>query len=458
MSILAAVAVPHPPIILPQVGKGEEQKIKNTIKAYKKAMKFLAAYKPETVVIISPHSVMYRDYFHVSPHSEATGNMARFNAPDVKLRCDYDKEFVSCLEQICRRFDFPCGTSGEQDASLDHGTFIPLHFFDEAYSKYQVVRIGLSDLSLLHHYELGRLIALTADKLNRRTVIIASGDLSHKLLANGPYGFVKEGPIYDQKITSVLQNADFMTMLNMSPQLCEAASECGHRSFVIMAGALDGKKVKAKLLSYEGPFGVGYGVAQFAVGSEDKTRHFGTQYLAELEKMRQKEDAYVQLARQTVETYVTSKKMPLNTSLPTEMLFARAGAFVSIKKRGILRGCIGTINAAQNCLAAEIMQNAVAACSRDPRFEPVRAYELSELVYSVDILMPTEPVSSIAELNAKKYGVIVENGNRRGLLLPDIEGVDTPQQQIAIAKQKAGIGENEDIKLSRFEVVRHKVD
>lgn len=457
MPVLAAVAVPHPPLILPAVGKGEEQKIARTISAYRQAMKFLSAYKPDTIIITSPHAPLYADYFHVSGGERATGDMMRFNAPFTKLTAEYDTEFVRELEQQCEALHFPCGTKGTDDGTLDHATFIPLYFLNEVYQNYKVVRIGISGLSLLHHYDLGRIITAVANKLNRRIAIIASGDLSHKLLAEGPYGFAPEGPLYDRKITTALNVADFATMLEMPPELCDNASECGHRSFVIMAGTLDGMSVKSELLSYEGPFGVGYGVAKFEIVGTDKNRFFGAQHLAKLAMLRNAEDPYVHLARQTVEHFVKTGKAPETVdALPEELLNQRAGAFVSLKKHGQLRGCIGTTQATQASLALEIVQNAISACSRDPRFKPVRPEELSELEYSVDVLAPAEPVKDEKELDAKKYGVIVRKDSRQGLLLPDLEGVNTPAEQIAIAKQKAGIAPEEEVELWRFEVVRHK--
>ena len=120
-----------------------------------------------------------------------------------------------------------------------------------------------------------------------------------------------------------------------------------------------------------------------------------------------------------------------------------------------LRGCIGTIAPVYANIAEEIAHNAISACSRDPRFSPVRPYELSEITYNVDVLQPAEPIASADELDVKKYGVIVECGSRRGLLLPDIDGVDTVEQQIAIARQKGQISADEQVQLYRFEVVRH---
>ena len=137
------------------------------------------------------------------------------------------------------------------------------------------------------------------------------------------------------------------------------------------------------------------------------------------------------------------------------MTTQQAGAFVSLHKNGQLRGCIGTIAPTCDNLAWEIVQNAVSACSRDPRFSPVRPNELDELEYSVDVLGAPEPTDSPAALDPKTYGVIVSCGGRRGLLLPDLDGVDSVEAQLSIALQKGGIRENEPYKIERFMVVRH---
>lgn len=167
-------------------------------------------------------------------------------------------------------------------------------------------------------------------------------------------------------------------------------------------------------------------------------------------------DPYVKLAKDTIDTYIKEGRIiEVPDNIPSEMSGSRAGAFVSIHKKGGLRGCIGTISATTDSVALEIIQNAVSASTQDPRFPPVKAFELSDLDINVDVLGDAEPVTSIDELDAKKYGVIVECGRRRGLLLPDLEGVDTPMEQINICRQKGGIGPNEPVKLYRFEVIRH---
>ncbi len=173
-----------------------------------------------------------------------------------------------------------------------------------------------------------------------------------------------------------------------------------------------------------------------------------------MREQRLQEDEYVRLARKVIETYVrTGKKPELPAGLPEEMRHGRAG--VSIKKAGQLRGCIGTIQAVCGSIAEEIVENAVSASVHDPRFTPVREEELAQLSISVDVLGELEPVASLGQLDVKRYGLVVTKGRRRGLLLPNLEGVDTVEQQVAIAMGKAGIGSDEKVELERFEVVRH---
>lgn len=461
MSVLAAFAVPHPPIILPEVGHGEERKIQKTIDAYRAVMRRAAELHPETIVLTSPHTVMYADYFHISPGAGAEGDFGQFGAPQVRVKAEYDTEFVESLSKLCGEQRIPAGTFGERNKSLDHATMIPLRFLSEFAVGCRVVRIGLSGLSPLTHYRLGQCIARTAEKLNRRVVFIASGDLSHKLKDDGPYGFAPEGPEFDRLTTEALGNGDFLKLLELDPDLCESAAECGLRSFWIMSGALDRKAVQSRLLSYEGPFGVGYGVAAFEVTGEEKTRDIGEQLQnAEHKRLAEQkagEDPFVRLARLSLETYVkTGNYAELPDSLPDEMMKKRAGAFVSLKKNGSLRGCIGTFEPTQGSVAEEILRNAVSAAAHDPRFDPVTEDELPELVYSVDVLSRPEPIDSPEQLDVRRYGVIVQNGARRGLLLPDLAGVDTPEKQIAIAREKADIGPDEPVRLWRFEAVRHQ--
>ncbi len=163
----------------------------------------------------------------------------------------------------------------------------------------------------------------------------------------------------------------------------------------------------------------------------------------------------VQLAKETVESYVREGKMPKLGELTPEMR-EQAGVFVSIHKHGELRGCIGTFEPTQDNVAEEIVANAISSSTGDPRFPPVTASELDDLEYSVDILTEPEPVTDISQLDHEKYGLIVESGLRKGLLLPGLEGVESVEEQIAICRLKAGISPGEPVKFYRFQVRRFK--
>lgn len=166
---------------------------------------------------------------------------------------------------------------------------------------------------------------------------------------------------------------------------------------------------------------------------------------------------YVRLATSAIDEYVRhGRAMEVPEDTPPELKSTCAGAFVCLKIHGDLRGCIGTIEPVRCSLAEEIIDNAISAATRDPRFLPVEAEELPLLEVSVDVLAPPEEIDGPEHLDPKRFGVIVENGSRRGLLLPDLEGVDTPEQQVEIARHKAFIQRSEPVKLYRFEVNRHE--
>ena len=468
MSIEAAFMVPHPPLIVPQVGKGNEKQVEKTIMSYDKVGSLVADISPDTIIISSPHATMYGDYFHISPGKKAAGSFAGFGAPEVSFREDYDAELVSEIERLAKANGFPAGTLGERDPELDHGTMVPLYFIRKHYSGGRIIRIGLSGLPLTDHYILGQIIQKAVDNTGRKAVYIASGDLSHKLQEYGPYGFAKEGPEYDARIMDVCGRGSFDEMFDFDESFCDKAAECGHRSFVIMAGALNGYELDITAFSHEDVTGVGYGICSFyPVKGEDgeirqsESRRFLEKYLEELDRKlnekREKSDAYVRLAVKTIETFIkTGHVIDVPGDVPAELREKRAGAFVSIHKLGSLRGCIGTILPTADCIAQEIINNAVSASARDPRFDPITPDELQFLEVNVDVLGDPEDISSPEELDVKRYGVIVTKGRKRGLLLPDLDGVDTVEEQLSIAKRKAGIDPfDNDVELQRFEVVRH---
>lgn len=461
MKNLRCYFVPHPPLIMSEIGMGEEKAIHKTISAYQTIAKKIAAFKPNTIIVLSPHALTYDDYFHIETGAVHKGDMGAFNASTVHFEVLNDNDFINQLECYAKSDKFAAGFLGKQNNKLDHGVMVPLYFINQMYHDYNLVRLSFSGLSYLTHYEYGIIIQhVINDNPNKRYVFIASGDLSHVLTNDGPYGFNESGPVFDDMIAKILANGDFGDAFKIPTQIIEDAGECGFRSLLVLAGVLDCYSVTANLLSYEGPFGVGYAVASFTAQKKDSTRAFGkmqkehqTRVMATI---REQEDEYVALARESLEYYVKHGCCLSSYKVSSALRDNKAGVFVSLKKDGRLRGCIGTTQPTTESIADEIIQNAISAGIEDPRFPPVNEDELLELVYSVDVLKTPEPISSFSELDVKKYGVIVSFQGRSGLLLPNLEGVNTVKEQIDIALRKAGISPKEKYHLQRFEVERHK--
>lgn len=451
--------VPHPPMLIPGVDRADIGKANDTLSAFEKVGQEIAKLKPDTIIVSSPHAEAYADYFEISDGEVVTGSFAQFGVPNITFRCQYDYELVERISLMAKIQQFPAGTEGNEERFLDHGTMVPLFFINKHYTSYRLVRVGLSGLPLIQHYRFGELIKRACDESGKRVVFIASGDLSHCQKEDGPYGFVSEGPEYDKRIMDVMQRGAFGELFDFSSTFLEKAEECGHRSFAIMAGALDRTGVRAKRLSHEAPCGVGYGVcAYFPLGPDD-SRSFAEAYFShqalEVRNHRAAADPYVRLAYEAIETYIKTDTELTLRDVPLTLTNQRAGTFVSIHEFDQLRGCIGTTQPTQANLGKEIIANAIAAATEDPRFSRLEAKEIPYLDITVDVLSPSEPVTSLAELNPKKYGLVVENNGKKGLLLPDLPSVETVDDQVAICKKKAGIAPDEPVKLYRFTVVRH---
>ena len=459
MAIIKSYMVPHPPLIIPEVGKGGENQIKKTTNSYEIVAKEIAELKPDTIIISSPHTTMYSDYFHITKGSKVQGDLSSFGAPQVSFEEQLDEELIDEIESVSKRHKFPAGRTTEVE--LDHGTIIPLYFIRKYYKEGKIIVLGLSGLPLIDNYKMGTIIKEAVNNLNKKVVFIASGDLSHKLQSYGPYGFAAEGPEYDKRIMEVCSSTNFKELLDFDESFLDKAAECGHRSFTIMAGTFDGMNVTSSYLSHEDVTGVGYGIITFTPQEKNKERNYLEEYFHKLEKeltiKKQKEDQYIKLARQAIEEYITSgNTLEIPSNISEELIINKAGLFVSIHKFGSLRGCIGTIFPVRKNIAEEIICNAKSASTEDPRFPKIKKEELKWLEINVDVLEAPEDIESEKELNVKEYGVIVRSGFKSGVLLPDLDGIDTVEEQVSIAKKKAGIKPGEIVTLQRFKVTRHR--
>ncbi len=459
--ILKAFIVPHPPIIIPEIGKGEESAISSTTAAYHEVGKQISDLAPDVIILTSSHGPAYSNYIHISPGATLKGSFKSFGAPEVAMEFKSEVGLIENIVRASHSCGIESGGDGSEGDSLDHGALVPLYFISRYYTDFTLIRISIAGLSMEELYVFGYCIQKAVSAYDKKVVLVGSGDLSHKLTKDGSYGFAPEGPVFDKYLIETIKSADFKKLIGIDTGLGYKAGECGLRSFAIIAGALNGFCVKSNILSYEGPFGVGYMVAELSIGGQDLSRDlfsfFENMHKSDIEITRKAEDPYVALARSSLEYYIKrGKLLAVPDYLPSEMTEQNKGVFVSIKKHGQLRGCIGTISPVTGSIAEEIIQNAVSSGTRDPRFNPVKEFELKDLVYSVDVLENPEPITSIEELDVLRYGVIVSSGYKRGLLLPNLESVDTPAQQVEIALSKAGITKGEKFSMERFEVIRHR--
>ncbi|HOA97135.1 MAG TPA: AmmeMemoRadiSam system protein A [Acetivibrio saccincola] len=451
--IIGSYIFPHPPLIVPEVGQGAEARVIRTVEAAKKAAKSIAGKKPSTIIVITPHAPLFQEYIYISDAKVLKGNLEKFRAKDVSLAYENNLDLVEKIISISKKHGISAGGiepglfRGFWDLNkLDHGAIVPLYYIDKEYKDFKLVHMSITNYPLEKLYKFGTCISEAVKNSDENVVIVASSDLSHRLTHDGPYGYSEYGEKFDNLIVDCIKEKNIKEILSIDDDFREEAGECGLASIVIMLGALDRYETEPEFFSYEGPYGVGYMVSKINVIKE-KT--------AEKTEIYDK-NPYVSLAKKALETYViTGEIIGVPNDLPDEMLKNKAGTFVSIKKNGELRGCIGTILPTKENIALEIISNAISSGTRDPRFNAVREDELDSLSYSVDVLLEPEPIDSIEDLDVKKYGVIVRAGFRTGLLLPNLEGVDTPEEQVSIALRKAGISPKENYSMERFEVIRY---
>ena len=432
---------PHPPIMVPEVGRESIAGVVDSIEAMSELTKRLIDSGAESVILISPHAPLAIDSFVAYEGPQVFGDFSRFNAPGTNFTTLVDGELLDAIRDAAASEQYEVTTLPEHE--LDHGTAVPLYFLLRNGWQGKVVTLGYSFMSNDDHLRFGSCIRKAVDQVGRLVAFIASGDLSHRLKPQAPAGYNPNAHVFDEQVVDALRSNDPQQIVDIDFNLRRLAGECGYRSMLVAIGAGSELPLSCEVLSYEAPFGVGYLVAQLTNQSPGPDA-------AEI--------TLPGLAREAVETFVRSEEI-LRPSRSTEkLLTTRAPCFVSLKTlNGELRGCIGTIEAARDTLAQEIITNAISAATNDPRFEPVRPEELSNLRYSVDVLFPPEE-AAMEDLDPSVYGVIVEDktGGRRGLLLPDIPGVDNAAQQVEIAARKGGIGRGEPVRLYRFKVERFR--
>ena len=482
MSIIAGYLLPHAPVFIDKVGGPQTDKVQKTINAFKEVEKEIKSLNPDLIIMISPHGPIFSDAIAIYDLNAYEGDMKQFGEYTLHFHANKDAVFIKKLVERSNKqngYFYPLAESQflkfQKAPKLDHGITVPYYFISGALKDVPIVPMSYGTLSYVELMKNGEIIQAVADESDKRVVIIASGDMSHALKNDGPYNFHQDGPWFDALITNYIRSDNPYEIFKASNEKIENAAECGLRSYAVMMGALNHREVSSKVFSYEGPFGVGYLVAGFKVNGHSNRDSVKLVEKALYDAL-QMEDAsahvFAKIAKTVVNHYVKNQKPPsykleddhliINKTaikidpIEREKLMKKHGVFVSIKQYGMLRGCIGTIIPTQRNTFEEIIKNSISACSKDYRFDPISTSELSHLSISVDVLSELKVVGNTDELSPKVHGVIVRSKGKMGVLLPDLEGVNSTEEQLKIASNKGGFSVDEIDQIECFTVERYR--
>ncbi len=260
MLVFSAIT-PHPPILIPNIGKDEINKIKKTKEAMERLEQDLYLSKPDTIIVISPHGSLFTDAFSVNAHTNFVSDFEQFGDLTIKLQWKGSEHLAAKLKEMVKDENLPLQLISQE--KLDHGTTIPLYYLTQHLPNTAILPIGYSALDNMSHLKFGEMIKELVMETDKRVAIIASGDLSHALTTDAPAGFHKSGQKFDNKIIELLETRNTAGIANLESKLVEESAECGYRSILTLLGILKNIKYDFKNYSYEGPFGVGYLVGNF---------------------------------------------------------------------------------------------------------------------------------------------------------------------------------------------------
>jgi AmmeMemoRadiSam system protein A len=445
MAVPCAALMCHAPIVIPELAGARAAACEATTRAMRTLAARLLRQRADLLVIISPHTPRQRLAWGLCAEPQLYGDLGRFGVPEVSLSLPGAPAAARALADRAVRAGLACVDAPGQ--ALDHGAFVPLHFLHAAGWRGPTLLIALPYPGTHSEVRMGELIATTATELGQRWLVLASGDMSHRLQPDAPAGFHPRARDFDAAFKRALEAADLRAACNVDAALRELAAEDVVDSCAVAAGAVGFDATGAEVLAYEGPFGVGYLEAVLHDSAESAARppadgrNSGAAPPAQL----------LRIARQAIEAALEGRTE--TRGAPEPPWREPRGVFVTLRTpERALRGCIGHLEPVCADLGEEIARCAVSAATEDPRFAPVGRDELDGLTLELSLLSPRESVASPAELDPQRYGVVVSRAGQRAVLLPGIEGVDSVDQQLAIARRKAGIPPGLPVELERFEV------
>jgi MEMO1 family protein len=265
---------PHPPIMVREVGGRDAREVQASIDAMESLADEIESIGPETLIIMSPHTPIYADAFTVKTAPVLSGSLRMFAAPQVSYTTEPDLELADAVAEAAGirgvRVEKLGTGPGLDGGDLDHGIMVPIYFLGR--KRYPMVCLSMSLLDYRDHYQLGIAMREAVEDLKRKVVFVASGDMSHRLKPGAPAGYSPSGEEFDRQIADIMRSAQYAKLFRLDPVMVDQAGECGLRSIFTLAGAMDGHAVDSSVLSYEGPFGVGYMVARVIPGEPDSKR------------------------------------------------------------------------------------------------------------------------------------------------------------------------------------------
>jgi AmmeMemoRadiSam system protein A len=405
----------HAPIVIPEVAGSEAHKCVRTTRAMREMGQRVVRSRPDRVVLISPHSPRNQTRF-AAWSGVHRGDLADFRAPHLRIELPDAPEVAQALQLP------PVGPPHTRPPTwpnwLDHGAMVPLHFLWAAGWRGPTAILALPWSQAPDSEALGRSIAALAG----RTALVASGDMSHRLIPGAPAGHHPRAKDFDRGFVQALKNEDWGSACAV-PWREQAAEDVVDSTRVAMGAA--GAPLHAEVLSYEGPWGVGY-----------------TQAV-----LYDPAPPLYAVARCALTAHVDGRTYAPPTGGPTCF-----GTFVTLRRDGALRGCIGRIGKPTNGTYAQVVDNAVGAASKDHRFSPIARDEVADLDIEVSVLTPPEHIDGIGDLDPAVFGVIVHCDGKRGVMLPDVQGIETASQQVRLTCKKVGIDPTGRLELQRFQV------
>ncbi len=434
--IALAVLMPHAPVLVEPVGGRRVREVAGTVSAMRKVARRALEANPTAIVLISPHSPRKHGQFGLWSGPVLEGSFDQFGAPETVVRLP---NAVELSQEIAARITERHQAIWEiPSRPLDHGALVPLWFLSEAGWDGPTVVISLNYPHEGGLYELGGAIADAALARQERIVVIASGDMSHALQPGAPCGFHPRAQEFDNQFIELLQAGRFPETGELDSELQELACEDVVDSTLIAGASAGWKSDGHEVLNYEGPFGVGYGVAVL--------------FDAHMLPPADSGGSLPRIARQSIESSFrgqnTAPKAPAQGYLAQ-----RHGVFVTLHHRdGSLRGCVGTLHPKSNSVVEETWRMAREAAFSDGRFSPVKSKELADLRFEVSVIRDMEPVDSPEDLDPARYGILLTTPDgRRATLLPGIPEITSVEEQIRIARRKGHFGADESIRIQRFQ-------